>query len=46
VIDLTHQIKTLSINAFALGGFADIHWADWEHRLEDGKIKSVRVSVL
>ena len=46
VIDLTHQIKTLSTYAFAHGGFADIHWAEWERRSEDGKIKSVRMSVL
>jgi hypothetical protein len=44
VIDLTHQIKTLSTYAFAHGGFADIHWAEWERRSEDGKIKSVRMS--
>ena len=42
VIDLTHQIKTSSKYAFAHGGFADIHWAEWERRSEDGKFESVR----
>jgi len=46
VVDLTHQIKTLSTYAFAHGGFSDIHWGEWEHRLENGQIETVHFSVL
>jgi len=45
VVDLTHQIKTLSTYAFAHGGFSDIHWGEWEHRLENGQIETTRVVI-
>ena len=45
VVDLTQQIKTLSQQAFAHGGFADIHWGEWERRLENGQIETVSISV-
>ena len=45
VVDLTQQIKTLSQRAFAHDGFADIHWGEWERRLENGKIEPVSISV-
>ncbi|KIM84883.1 hypothetical protein PILCRDRAFT_817698 [Piloderma croceum F 1598] len=45
VIDLTHQIKTLSTYAFAHGGFADIHLAEWKRRSEDGEFQSIQVVI-
>jgi len=45
VVALTPQIQTLSAYAFAHGGFSDIHWGEWEHRLQNGQIETTRVVI-
>jgi hypothetical protein len=41
VVDLTEQIKTVTLHAIAQGGFADIHLGEWENeiRSEDGSVR-------
>jgi hypothetical protein len=46
VVDLTQQIRTLSVDAITHGGFADIYWGEWERRSEDGPATTVRMPVL
>jgi len=44
-VDLTQHIRTISIEAFTRGGFADIHWGEWERRLEDRRTETTLVAI-